>query len=76
MELCSSYEKRNLNLHGLINDKYFFDKFLILKFLFSELELKQFYSSLSSFLQFNVPFNQMLRFLPKVVNCSGGQVTL
>ena len=35
MHLCSSYEKRNLNLHGLINNKYFPDKFLILKFLFS-----------------------------------------
>ena len=46
MHLCSCYEKRNLNLHGLINNKYFSDKFLILKFLFSELE--HFYSSSSS----------------------------
>ena len=36
MQLCS--EKHNLNLHGVINYKYFSDKFLILKFLFSELE--------------------------------------
>ena len=43
MHLCSCYAKRGLNLHGLINNKYFSDKFLILKFLFSELE--QFYSS-------------------------------
>ena len=35
MHLCSSYEKLNLNLHGLINNKYFSDKFLIQKFLFS-----------------------------------------
>ena len=48
MHLCSCYEKRNLNLHGLINNKYFSDKFLILKFPFSKLELQQFYSSLSS----------------------------
>ena len=40
------YKTRNLNLHGLIINKYFFDNFLILKFLFSELE--QFYSSSSS----------------------------
>ena len=46
MHLCSYYEKRNLNLYGLINNKYFSDKFLILKFLVSELE--HFYSSLSS----------------------------
>ena len=45
MHLCSCYEKRNLNLHGLINSKYFSNKFLILKFRFSELE--QFYSSSS-----------------------------
>ena len=30
--------KRILNLHGLINNKYFSDKFLILKFLSSKLE--------------------------------------
>ena len=42
------YEKRNLDLHGLINSVYFSDKFLILKFLFSELELERFYSSSSS----------------------------
>ena len=48
MHLCSCYEYRNLNLHGLINNKYFSDKFLILKFLCSELELEQFYSSSSS----------------------------
>ena len=48
MHLCSCFGKRNLYLHGLINNKYFSDKFLILKFLFGE--LKQFYlsSSLSS----------------------------
>ena len=46
MHLCSCYEKRNLNLHGLINNKYFSDKFFIVKFLFSELE--KFYSSSSS----------------------------
>ena len=49
MHLCSCYEKRNLILHGLINSKYFSDKFLILKFLFSKLE--QFYLSLSSSLE-------------------------
>ena len=48
MHLCSCYEKRNLNLHGLINNKHFSDKFLILKFLFRELELENVYSSLSS----------------------------
>ena len=46
MHLCSCYEKRNRNLHGLINNKYFSDKFLILKFLFSGLE--QFYLSSGS----------------------------
>ena len=46
MHLYSCYKNRNLNLHGLINNKYFSDKFLILKFLCSELE--QFYSSSSS----------------------------
>ena len=40
--LRSCYEKCNLNLHSLIN-KYFSDKFVISKFVFSELE--QFYSS-------------------------------
>ena len=44
----SCYEKRNLDLHGLIKNKYFSEKFLILKFLFSELEHEQFYSSSSS----------------------------
>ena len=48
MHLCSCYEKRNLNLQGSINNKYFSDKFLILKFLFSELKLEQFYSCVSS----------------------------
>ena len=33
MQLCSCYEKRNLNLHGLINNKYFSENFFILKFL-------------------------------------------
>ena len=65
MHLCSCYEKRNLNLHGLINNKYFSDKFLILKFLFSELELEQFYSSLSSsseelFFEFKFDFAALL----------------
>ena len=46
MHLCSCYKKRNLNLHGLINNKYFSDKFFILKLVFSDLE--QFYSSSSS----------------------------
>ena len=45
MHLCCCYEKRNFNLRGLINNKYFFDKFLVLKFPFSKLELEQFYSS-------------------------------
>ena len=45
MHFRSCLQTRNLNLHSLINNKYFSDKFLILKFLFSELELEQFYSS-------------------------------
>ena len=46
MHLRRCYKKRNLNLHGLINNKYFSDKFFILKFVFSDVE--QFYSSSSS----------------------------
>ena len=34
IHLCSCYEKRYLNLHGLISNTFFPDKFLILKFLF------------------------------------------
>ena len=48
MHLCSCYQTRNLNLHSVINNKFFSDKFFILKFLLSDLELEQFYLSSSS----------------------------
>ena len=75
--LCSCYEKRNLNLHGLmINNKHFSDKFVILKFLFRELE--QFYSSLSSeklFFEFKLEFGKIIEFFRVRVRSPGQQNT-
>ena len=49
----------------MINNKHFSDKFVILKFLFSELELEQFYSSSSSeklFFEFKFEFGKITEF--------------
>ena len=80
MHLCRCYKKRYLNLHGLINSKYFSAKFLILKFLFNELELEQFYSSLSLsssseklFFRIQVQVRQNNRVFPSSSSSSSSQ---